>query len=259
MLEKIVKRDRAIVLSGLIIAIILSWAYILSGAGMDMDMGMNMSMPASMEMGGITTIWTPGYWLLMFVMWWVMMVAMMLPSAAPMILLFATVNKDAARQGSRAVPTFIFAAGYLIVWGGFCVLAVIAQWALTSLDLLDQMMQSNSRFFGAALLILAGIYQFTPVKDACLKNCKSPMQFVMGHWIPGHIGALKMGLLHGAFCLGCCWFLMGLLFFGGVMNILWIGGLALYVLIEKYLPHGLFLGKLTGAALIVWGVILIAL
>lgn len=254
MLEKVIKRDRAIVLTGLTITVILSWAYILNGAGMNMDM----SMPADMGMGGTSVIWTPGYWVLMFVMWWVMMVAMMLPSAAPMILLFATVNKGAVRQNSRAVPTFVFAAGYLLIWGGFCLLAVVAQWALTSLDLLDQMMQSNSRYFGAALLISAGIYQFTPVKDACLKNCKSPVQFIMGHWVPGHFGALKMGLLHGAYCLGCCWFLMGLLFFGGVMNILWIGGLALYVLLEKLMPHGSILEKVVGGILVVWGVAMIA-
>lgn len=254
MLEKVIKRDRAIVLTGLTITVILSWAYILNGAGMNMDM----SMPADMGMGGTSVIWTPGYWVLMFVMWWVMMVAMMLPSAAPMILLFATVNKGAVRQNSRAVPTFVFAAGYLLIWGGFCLLAVVAQWALTSLDLLDQMMQSNSRYLGAALLISAGIYQFTPVKDACLKNCKSPVQFIMGHWVPGHFGALKMGLLHGAYCLGCCWFLMGLLFFGGVMNILWIGGLALYVLLEKLMPHGSILEKVVGGILVVWGVAMIA-
>ena len=252
MLEKVIKRDRAIVLIGLTLTVILSWAYILNGAGMDM------SMPAGMKMGGVSAIWTPGYWVLMFVMWWVMMVAMMLPSAAPMILLFATVNKGAVRQNSRAVPTFVFAAGYLLIWGGFCLLAVVAQWALTSLDLLDQMMQSNSRYLGAALLISAGIYQFTPVKDACLKNCKSPVQFIMGHWVPGHFGALKMGLLHGAYCLGCCWFLMGLLFFGGVMNILWIGGLALYVLLEKLMPHGSILEKVVGGILVVWGVAMIA-
>lgn len=254
MLEKVIKRDRAIVLTGLTITVILSWAYILNGAGMNMDM----SMPADMGMGGTSVIWTPGYWVLMFVMWWVMMVAMMLPSAAPMILLFATVNKGAVRQNSRAVPTFVFAAGYLLIWGGFCLLAVVAQWALTSLDLLDQMMQSNSRYLGAALLISAGIYQFTPAKDACLKNCKSPVQFIMGHWVPGHFGALKMGLLHGAYCLGCCWFLMGLLFFGGVMNILWIGGLALYVLLEKLMPHGSILEKVVGGILVVWGGAMIA-
>lgn len=256
MLEKVIKRDRAIVLTGLIITVILSWAYILNGAGMDMDMPV--SMPASMEMRGTSAIWTPGYWVLMFVMWWVMMVAMMLPSAAPMILLFATVNKGAARKESRAVPTFVFAAGYLIIWGGFSLLAVFAQWALTSLSLLDQMMQSNSRFLGAALLTSAGLYQFTPVKDACLKNCKSPVQFIMGHWIPGRIGALKMGLLHGVFCLGCCWFLMGLLFFGGVMNTLWIGGLALYVLLEKLMPNGRIVEKIVGGILVIWGVVMIA-
>lgn len=253
MLEGLIKRDRVIVLAGLVTLATLSWGYILAGAGM------NMASPTSggMKMIASGASWTPAYAIMMFVMWWVMMLAMMLPSAAPMILLFATVNKNAAKQNTRVVPTFIFAAGYLLIWGGFSIAAMFAQWALTASGLLHAMMKIDNPLLGGVLLISAGLYQFTPVKDACLEHCQSPIRFIMGHWRPGRAGALKMGVLHGAYCLGCCWVLMGLLFFGGVMNIIWIGGLALYVLIEKLTPHGKMLGKLSGGVLVVWGLSLI--
>ncbi|MBL4808161.1 MAG: DUF2182 domain-containing protein [Rhodobacteraceae bacterium] len=252
MLESLIKRDRVVVLGGLTLVIILAWAYILAGAGMEMGA----SMPAldGMKVMAPSASWTPGYALLMFVMWWVMMVAMMLPSAAPMILLFATVNKGAAGTTPAGVPTFIFAAGYVLVWGFFSLVATYVQWLLTSNMLLDGMMQSSSQILGATLLISAGAYQFLPIKDACLRHCQTPIQFVMGHWMPGRSGAMKMGLLHGLFCLGCCWFLMALLFFGGVMNAIWIAGLALYVLVEKLAPPELHISKLAGGALVIWGV-----
>ncbi len=246
MIEQFFKHDKLIVLSSLILAIGLSWTYLFLGAGMDMGM------PAGMQMPNSGPVWSLQYTLTMFVMWWVMMVAMMLPSATPMILLFATVNKKAA----KSVPTLIFAASYLLIWGAFSLVAVTLQWLLNASTLLDPMMKSSSHILSGGLLVIAGVYQFTPLKNACLRHCRTPMQFVMGHWKPGHMGALKMGVQHGAFCLGCCWFLMVLLFVGGVMNMLWIGGLALYVLVEKALPHGPFVGKLAGVALIVWGVIL---
>jgi predicted metal-binding membrane protein len=252
MLETLIKRDRMVVLGGLILVIILAWAYILAGAGMNMDAAM--AVPDSMNMMASSAGWTPGYSALMFTMWWVMMMAMMLPSAAPMILLFATVNRGAAKTHSRSVPTFVFAAGYVMIWGFFSLVATFIQWALASSLLLDNMMQSNSHLLSGAILISAGAYQFLPVKDACLRNCQTPMQFVMGHWSPGQTGALKMGVLHGTFCLGCCWFLMALLFFGGVMNLIWIGGLALYVLFEKLAPPELFISKIAGGVLFAWGV-----
>lgn len=252
MFETLVKRDRVVVLGSLILVIILAWAYILAGAGM--DMAMTIAMPGSMNMAAPSISWTPGYAALMFIMWWVMMLAMMLPSATPMILLFATVNRGTAATPARGVPTFIFAAGYGVVWGFFSLIAAFTQWALTSSMLLDSMMQSTSHILGAVLLISAGAYQFMPVKDACLRHCQTPMQFVIGHWLPGRYGALKMGVLHGTFCLGCCWFLMLLLFFGGVMNLIWIGGLAFYVLVEKLAPPQTQISKIAGGILIVWGV-----
>ena len=182
------------------------------------------------------------------------MIAMMLPSAAPMILLFATVSKKHFPQTTAALSTAIFTSSYLIMWAFFSLLATMAQWLLATHNLLD-MMQINNHFINAALLITAGIYQFTPLKDACLRLCRTPVQFVMLHWMPGRTGAVKMGLLHGTFCLGCCWFLMALLFVGGVMNILWIGGLALYVLIEKLTPYNQTVERIVGIILIASGVV----
>ncbi len=244
MFEEVVKRDWMIVVLGLLSVAAISWAYILAGADMNMTT--------------VGTDWTLKYAVLMFVMWWVMMIAMMVPSAAPMILLFASANRNSGAQGARAVPTFIFASGYLLVWGAFGLLATGAQWLLTATSLIDHLMQSTSAWLGGLLLIGAGLYQFTPVKNACLEHCRSPLQFIMAHWAPGRLGALKMGMQHGAFCLGCCWFLMGLLFFGGVMNIFWIAGLAFYVLIEKLIPHAIMFEKLAGGVLVVWGIALIA-
>ncbi len=243
-------RDRLVVGLALATVLALSWVWTLTGAGMQMT-----SMPADMVMPPVA--WTAGRTILIFAMWWVMMVAMMLPSAAPMILLFAAVNARASVQGAAPVPTTIFAAAYLLVWGGFSVLAVALQWALAELALIDGMMRSTSLTLNAALLITAGLYQFSPLKNACLRHCRSPLQFVSTQWRPGRIGALKMGMLHGTFCLGCCWFLMALLFFGGVMNLLWVGGLALFVMIEKLAPRGDLVGKLAGVGLVVWGIALL--
>jgi predicted metal-binding membrane protein len=197
--------------------------------------------------------WTPGYAALMFFMWWIMMMAMMLPSAAPMILLFAMINRKQRDKGAPYVPTGIFAAGYALVWGAFSLVAVFAQWGLERSGLLSSMMASTSVLLGAGLLIAAGLYQLTPLKHACLRHCRSPFAFVTQHWRPGDLGALRMGIEHGAFCAGCCWFLMALLFYGGIMNLYWIIGLALYVLLEKTIPAGHWLGRIAGVLLIAWG------
>lgn len=198
-------------------------------------------------------VWTPGYAELIVVMWWVMMVAMMLPSASPMLLLFARIQRSQRVKGAPFVPTSIFAAGYLIVWGSFSVLAAGTQWRLERAGLLSAMLASTSGLFGGLLLLAAGLYQLTPVKQACLRHCRSPLQFLTHHWRNGTAGALRMGIEHGAFCLGCCWLLMGLLFVGGIMNLSWILGLAVFVLLEKTLPAGHWLGVLTGIGLIVGG------
>jgi predicted metal-binding membrane protein len=215
------------------------------GSGMAMDDGMVMAMAP--------IAWTLGYAVLMFFMWWIMMVAMMLPSAAPMILLFARFNRTQRDRGAPYVPTGAFALGYLVVWAAFSLVAVSAQWGLERTGLLSSMMASTSVILGAGLLIAAGIYQLTPLKYACLRHCRSPLFFISHHWRPGEWGALRMGLEHGAFCAGCCWFLMALLFYGGVMNLFWIIGLALFVLLEKVAPAGHWVGWIMGIGLIAWG------
>ena len=160
-------------------------------------------------------VWTPGYAALMFAMWWVMMVAMMLPSAAPMLLLFARIHRGERAGGRSYVPTGIFAAGYLVAWGGFSALATAAQWGLQQIDLLSPMMATSSRLLAAAILIGAGAWQLTPIKRICLRHCRSPLGFFATSWRRGALGAFRMGLDHGSYCLGCCWFLMALLFVGG--------------------------------------------
>jgi predicted metal-binding membrane protein len=245
--EAVLKRDRAVVIAGLIAVSTISWIYILGGAGMEMA-----AIPGGDPMA-IRPQWTLGYSLLMLTMWWVMMVAMMLPSAAPMVLLFAAIIRKERSRGGVHVPTGTFAAGYLAAWSGFSLGAVVLQWALEGLGLLSPMMATTSAALGSILLIAAGIYQLTPLKDACLRHCRSPVEFISRHWRPGAAGAFAMGFTHGVFCLGCCWVLMVLLFYGGVMNPWWIAGLAIYVLIEKLAPAGLRIGRFAGALLILWG------
>jgi predicted metal-binding membrane protein len=202
------------------------------------------------------TNWTLTYVVVMFFMWWVMMFAMMLPSAAPMILLHTVVGRKAkARAGEVGGPwsTATFALGYLLAWGIFSVVATTLQWAFEKVGLLSpMMMNSTNTFFAGALLAFAGVYQISPIKQACLRHCRGPMVFLSQHWRPGAGGALVMGLHHGAYCLGCCWGLMVLLFFGGVMNLYWIIGLALIVLLEKMVPLGRSLSLTTGGLLLVW-------
>lgn len=253
--EGAVKRDRLVVLAALGFVVVLSWLYVLAGAGMNMwafeltrsnsgDGSMGMMMPA---------VWSFGYAGLMFVMWWVMMIAMMLPSATPMVLLFAAMNRKQKESGNPYVPTTIFASAYLIVWAGFSIVAVALQWGLEATALLSPMLTSASVMLSAGLLIAAGIYQLTPLKQACLKHCRSPLQFVLTRWRSGPGGAFRMGIEHGAYCVGCCWFLMGLLFFGGVMNLYWIGAIAVFVLLEKATPVGHWMSHVVGVALMTWG------
>jgi predicted metal-binding membrane protein len=232
----------------------LAWAYLLAGAGM------GMSECGTAGMATMTrAVWTPGYAVLLFFMWWVMMVAMMLPGAAPVILLFATVNRQQRDSGHPGVATSAFALGYLAAWAGFSLVAVILQWGFERTGILSPMLVASNATLGACLLLAAGAYQLTPIKHACLGQCRSPLGFLGTHWRRGARGALRMGLLHGAFCVGCCGFLMALMFLGGVMNLYWMAGLALFVLCEKTVPAGHWLGAATGVALLVWGAGMLAL
>ncbi len=265
-LEAVVRRDRRVVLAALTTVIALSWGYLLFGAGMgtsalEMTLvsqhgtsrptaGMPMMTPAS---------WTFGYAVLVFFMWWIMMLAMMLPSAAPMILLFATINRNQRETGHPYVATSVFALGYLAAWAGFSLVALMLQWGFERTGLLSPTLVASNVILAGVLLLAAGAYQLTPIKHACLSHCRSPHAFLGGHWRRGAQGALRMGLEHGAYCVGCCWFLMGLLFLGGVMNLYWIVGLALFVFFEKTVPAGHWLGSATGVALSVGGVATLAL
>jgi predicted metal-binding membrane protein len=197
--------------------------------------------------------WTPAHFGMMFTMWAIMMVGMMLPSATPTTLVYTAVARKAAREGMSVAPVAAFVAGYLFMWTLFSLAATVAQWGLERAALLSPMMVSSSPFLGGGLLIGAGVYQLTPYKDACLEHCRSPAHFIAAHWRPGIPGALRMGIEHGAYCLGCCWVLMGLLFFGGVMNLLWIAAITLFVLLEKLLPYGAGGGRWAGIGMILAG------
>jgi predicted metal-binding membrane protein len=199
--------------------------------------------------------WTAAEFVLRLLMWAVMMVAMMVPTAAPMTLVYAAVARKAAREDHPVAPTFVFVAGYLAIWVLFSVAATAAQRSLDQLALLSPMMVSASPVFGSSLLIGAGVYELTPYKHACLAHCRAPAHFVSQHWRGGLAGAFRMGLGLGAYCLGCCWILMGLLFVGGVMNLLWIAAIAVFILLEKTVPFAETGGRIVGAAMILVGLL----
>ena len=190
---------------------------------------------------------------MIFLMWIIMMAAMMLPSAAPAILLVAALTGQRDKR-QPATSSTLFTLGYVAVWGAFSLIATGLQWGLDRAGLLTDTMASGSAVLAASLLIAAGVYQWTPWKQACLKHCRSPVEFLTRYWRQGPLGPVRAGAQHGAFCLGCCWMLMALLFVGGLMNMLWIAGLALLVLVEKLFPQGRRVSQITGAALIGWGV-----
>ncbi len=229
---------------------VIAWGYIFAGAGMA---GMTTMGDGMGEMRPETS---PG--LVVAAMWWVMMVAMMVPSAAPAILLYGRVHR-ARVDPVAAPPTTAFLFGYLTCWLVFSLLAAGAQLWLERSALASPMtMALRSRDGAAGLLVVAGLYQLSPLKDACLGQCRAPASFLARHYRPGVSGAFRMGVIHGAFCVGCCWSLMLLLFVGGVMNLAWIVALALLVAAEKLLPGGRWIPRITGVALAGWGALLLA-
>ncbi len=261
--KEVLKRDRLIGLAALVLFAALAWWYLLSGAAVDMPAmsDMNMDMPGMSGMAESMARpipWTGQYAWIVFIMWWVMMIAMMLPSAAPMILLYGLINDRQAQRGGTFVPNGIFALGYITIWGVFSVIATLLQWQLDRVALMSPMMQTTSAILGGGILIAAGVYQLTPLKYACLKHCRGPIEFLTRHWRPGYSGAWRMGIDHGLYCLGCCWVLMALLFYGGVMNLYWIIGLTLFVLLEKIAPAGQLVSRLSGVVLIAWGGVVLA-
>jgi len=254
--ERIVRREQLVIALGLITITALAWLYVAMGAGTGMSTVAMTTWqfppphPATMK----PAAWDGAYWLTILVMWWVMMIAMMIPSAAPMILLYARVVRHGQARGQipgSLVPTTFFAGGYLACWLGFSALATALQFTLERAGLVHGMwMWSTSRWLTAGLLVAAGLFQLTPLKAACLEHCRAPAAFLSHHWQPGRLGAFRLGVVHGAYCLGCCWALMLLLFAAGIMNLVWIAGLAILVLIEKLAPFGARLAPLTAALLL---------
>ncbi|MEM9030935.1 MAG: DUF2182 domain-containing protein [Pseudomonadota bacterium] len=253
--ELVLRRDRAVVLCGLGVITALAWWWVLIGAGTGMStIAMTTwAFPPPIRPAMVVS-WNLNYAIVMFLMWWVMMIAMMTPSAAPMVLLYARVHRHGYKLGQResaVAPTLSFAFGYLFAWGVFSVIATGLQWALEHVGLLHAMMMwSLNPFLTAAILISAGVYQVTPLKHACLEHCRSPVAFLSTHFRPGAVGALRLGWIHGLYCLGCCWVLMGLLFAGGIMNLVWIAGLSIFVLVEKLAPAGQWVARISGAGMI---------
>ncbi|HEY0681985.1 MAG TPA: DUF2182 domain-containing protein [Steroidobacter sp.] len=239
--------DKAFVIAGLAGVVACAWAYLIPAS---IDMYGRMDGPAAWMM---ETSWDAGYILLIFLMWSVMMVAMMLPSALPTILIFHRAIRNDSRIRSPSRRMFAFAAGYLLAWFGFSAGATLLQWGLAETALLSPMMVSVSPWLGGAILIVAGLYQWTPLKYACLRQCRSPVAFLVENWRPGLPGALRIGLRHGLYCVGCCWALMLLLFVGGVMSLFWIGAITAFVLMEKLAPRGVQGGRLSGVALVAAG------
>jgi len=253
-LATLLRRDRLAVAAALIVVTLLAWAYLLwlsaqmAAEGMADMPGMDMSAMAG-AMAPSIRAWAPADFAFMFAMWAVMMVGMMTPSVAPMLLLYAGVGRKAAESGTPFASTGWFFAGFLAVWTAFSALATFAQWALTTLALLTPMMAASSATLGGIVLIAAGLYQWTPLKETCLRSCQAPLAFLMAHggFRDQPLGALRLGIAHGGYCLGCCFALMTLLFVGGIMNVLWIAGLTILVLLEKIVPAGLLIPRISGA------------
>lgn len=255
--EASVQRERWIVAGSLAVLVLLCWLYLavmadamsaMTGAGGSTELMWLMPMGA----------WGAGGFLLACAMWIVMMIGMMVPSAAPMILLYALIGRREHERGRVLPPTAVFLAGYLAVWSAFSVVAAALQFGLTEARLMSDLMESRSATFGAAVLILAGLYQLTPWKSACLAHCRSPIAFLTQHWRPGLTGTFRMGLSHGAYCVGCCWAVMSVLFVVGVMNLAWIAALSAFALVEKILPWGHAVARTTGALLLGAGVVVLA-
>jgi predicted metal-binding membrane protein len=238
---------RSGVLPGLVGLTALSSAYLLH-----QDWAMGQLDVASAALPNLD-VWTARDLAVVFCMWAIMMVGMMLPSVTPAVLLYAALSGVRRAQAQPKVATWIFVSGYLAAWTLFSVLATFAQWLLHAATLMSPLMVTTSPDLGAAMLIAAGIYQWTPLKHACLTRCRSPLAFLLTAWRDGARGALAMGFRHGLFCIGCCWLLMAILLVVGTMNVLWVALLAVFVLTEKILPHGDWFGRAAGLALIAWG------
>ena len=236
-------RRQGIVLCGLFTVALAGWFFL---AWVVVDM----ANPLARLMMPMSASWDMSTALAVFAMWSIMMAAMMLPSAIPMVLVFAQL----ARRGGDWAGTWIFAGAYILMWAGFSAVAAAVHWALQAAGLISPMMTSVDPILTATLLIMAGLFQLTPIKTACLTRCRAPVSFLMAHWRAGRRGAFVMGLLHGFYCIGCCWALMALLFIVGVMNLPMVAMLAVAVALEKLAPGGIWIARMLGGALMLGGV-----
>jgi predicted metal-binding membrane protein len=248
-LERLLRQDRLIVASSLLATSLLAWFYLLRMArdmpGMSVALHELSTMPLQS--------WSGAYFVMILLMWAVMMVGMMLPSATPAILLYSRLLRQNPESVHPLLRSHLFALGYLLAWTAFSVLATALQWGIETAALQIPPIAASGPVLGGAVLVLAGVYQWTPLKDSCLRKCRGPLDFLTRHWRRSLPGALWMGIRHGLYCVGCCWVLMLLLFVGGVMNLLWIAAITAFVLLEKLLPHGAKVGRLSGGLLILAG------
>ena len=259
-IETLLRHEHAIVGGALAALTLLAWVEVWRGAGMGMSaLAMtSVTLFPHMQADPMGAMRPPAFtWGTVIAMWWVMMIAMMTPSAAPLVLLYGRVVRRAVgRTGTESVyaPALFLILGYLVVWLGFSAVATALQYVLQRDGIISRALWSKSALLSATVLVSAGAYQLSPLKRACLRHCRGPVEFLTHAWRPGRTGAFVMGLEHGVWCLGCCWMLMMLLFVGGVMNVVWIALLALLVLVEKVAPAGVAVGRAVGVVLITWGV-----
>ena len=246
-LHSTLQRDRLLIMAGLAVLTLLAWGYMATMATQMSDARAGMLVPT----------WSVSDFFFAFGMWSVMMMGMMLPSASPMVLTFAGICRQ-RNTGAPVMHTALFVSGYLLVWVGYSAGAALLQGAFHMAALLTPMGASTSPLLAGGLLVIAGVFQWTPLKDACLTGCRTPMGFLMAEWRPGQRGAFLMGLRHGWNCALCCWATMALMFVLGVMNLLWMAALTAFCLIEKIAPAGDRVGRASGALLVGWGGWLIA-
>lgn len=253
--------DTWVVFGAVLLIVLFAGVYTVAGVGMSMSAleMTRMAGPIGEPMAmGPSVHWTWGYATLVFLMWWVMMIAMMTPSAAPVLLLFTALKKQGQQKKQATSLSITFLAGYLLAWAGFSAVAMLLQWLMENLEITNgPMMTIGSKSVAGVVLLAAGLYQFSSLKAACLRHCRSPAHFLSTHNRKGYAGAVRMGMHHGTYCLGCCWALMALLFVGGIMNLYWIVGLAVYVLLEKLIPYPRLFSRATGTVLIAAGAWLI--
>jgi predicted metal-binding membrane protein len=245
-MESLLRREQLLAFSCLAVVILISWAYMLHMAWEVSGAGTEITLACLMR-------WGPGDISHSFIMWATMMVAMMFPSATPMILMFTIVNQQQGETQRPLIPTGLFVLGYFLVWTAYSALAAMAQWGLHVAALLSHNLVITSPLLGGVLLVAAGIFQWTPFRDACMSKCRSPLGFLMAEWREGRPGALIMGLKHGVNCVGCCWLLMLLSFVLGIMNMAWMAIVTVFMLVEKAYPGSQWVSRTTGLILVGWG------